>query len=447
METNTTCSDSTNLKSCWEVSDMKKKDKAPQIRFKGYTDDWEQRKLGEVLTSLQNNTLSRADLSSEQGIAKNVHYGDILVKFGEVIDVKTESLPMIADEAVIAKYKSSFLQNGDVIVADTAEDETVGKCTEIAGLGDEIVISGLHTIPYRPVRKFASGYLGYYMNSVSFHNQLLPLMQGIKVTSISKTALQNTDIIYPKSATEQEAIGKYFCQLDHLITLHQRKYDKFVNIKKSMLEKMFPKRGAKVPEIRFKGYTDDWEQRKVTELGEIYIGLVTTMTAHYTDKGALLIRNSDIRDGYFEFGDNPIYLDEEFVEQNSSRKHQVGDVITVHTGDIGTSAVITENEAGSIGFATIVTRPDTKKIIPKYLCAYLNTDTHKRFAMRISTGDGRNNYNLKDYYNCVVPFPNLEEQRKISDYIQSINHLITLHQRKLEKLRNIKKACLEKMFV
>lgn len=187
----------------------------------------------------------------------------------------------------------------------------------------------------------------------------------------------------------------------------------------------------------WKRQTKDWEQRKVTELGEIYIGLVTTMTAHYTDKGALLIRNSDIRDGYFEFGDNPIYLDEEFVEQNSSRKHQVGDVITVHTGDIGTSAVITENEADSIGFATIVTRPDTKKTIPKYLCAYLNTDTHKRFAMRISTGDGRNNYNLKDYYNCVVPLPNLEEQRKISDYIQSINHLITLHQRKLIYLKNI----------
>ena len=211
----------------------------PEIRFKGFSDAWEQRKLGEVLTSLQNNTLSRADLSSEQGIAKNVHYGDILVKFGEVIDVKTESLPLIADEAVIAKYKSSFLQNGDVIVADTAEDETVGKCTEIAGLGDEIVISGLHTIPYRPVRKFASGYLGYYMNSVSFHNQLLPLMQGIKVTSISKTALQNTDIIYPKSATEQEAIGKYFCQLDNLITLHQRELEKLKNIKKACLEKMF----------------------------------------------------------------------------------------------------------------------------------------------------------------------------------------------------------------
>ena len=193
----------------------------PEIRFKGFTEAWEQRKLGEVLISLQNNTFSRADLSSEQGIAKNVHYGDILVKFGEVIDVKTESLPMIVDEVIITKYKSSFLQNGDVIVADTAEDETVGKCTEIAGISDEIVISGLHTIPYRPLQKFASGYLGYYMNSASFHNQLLPLMQGIKVASISKVALQNTDILYPKSATEQAAIGKYFRHLDNLITLHQ----------------------------------------------------------------------------------------------------------------------------------------------------------------------------------------------------------------------------------
>ena len=211
----------------------------PEIRFKGFTEAWEQRKLGEVLISLQNNTLSRADLSSEEGIAKNIHYGDILVKFGEVIDVNTESLPMIADETVIAKYKSSFLQNGDVIVADTAEDETVGKCTEIAGLSDEIVISGLHTIPYRPLKKYAPGYLGYYMNSASFHNQLLPLMQGIKVTSFSKTALQNTDILYPKSATEQAAIGTYFRNIDNLITLHQRELEKLKNLKKACLEKMF----------------------------------------------------------------------------------------------------------------------------------------------------------------------------------------------------------------
>ena len=200
---------------------------------------WEQRKLGDILISLQNNTLSRADLSNEAGVAKNVHYGDVLIKFGEVLDVSKEKLPMISDESVLSKYKSSFLQNGDVIVADTAEDSTVGKCSEIAGLNDVVVLSGLHTIPYRPIEKFASGYLGYYLNSSAYHNQLLPLMQGIKVTSISKSAMQDTDIVYPKSVEEQGKIGDYFQLLDRLITLHQRKCNELKEIKKYMLQNMF----------------------------------------------------------------------------------------------------------------------------------------------------------------------------------------------------------------
>ena len=199
-------------------------EKVPEIRFDGFTYDWEQRKLGEVLISLQNNTLSRADLSNERGIAKNVHYGDVLIKFGDVLDVSREQLPMITDEKILDKYKASFLQNGDVIIADTAEDTTVGKCSEIAGLRDEVVLSGLHTIPYRPVEKFATGYLGYYLNSSAYHDQLIPLMQGIKVTSISKSAMQDTDVVYPKSTEEQAMIGSYFQSLDNIITLHQRQH-------------------------------------------------------------------------------------------------------------------------------------------------------------------------------------------------------------------------------
>lgn len=202
----------------------------------------------------------------------------------------------------------------------------------------------------------------------------------------------------------------------------------------------------KAPKIRFPGFTDDWEQRKVTDLGEIYIGLVTTMTEHYTDKGHLLIRNSDIKDGYFEFGENPIYLDEEFSEQNKSRMHQLGDVITVHTGDIGTSAVIGENEVNSIGFATIVTRPNQEILDSNYFATYLNTDTHKQWAVSMATGDGRSNYNLKDYTKLVVPIPEIEEQKKIAACIVNINSLITLHQRKLEKLKEYKKGMLQKMF-
>ena len=170
----------------------------------------------------------------------------------------------------------------------------------------------------------------------------------------------------------------------------------------------------KKPDIRFKNYSDDWEQRKVTEIGKIYIGLVTTMTKHYTDEGTLLIRNSDIKDGKFEFGDNPIHLEKSFAEKNETRMHQIGDVITVHTGDVGTSAVITENEAKSIGFATIVTRPNPKIIDSNYLCSFLNTDNHKKWAVSISTGDGRTNYNLGDYFELVVPVPSIAEQKKIA---------------------------------
>ena len=192
-----------------------------RVRYR--TNAWEQRKLKDAFDFLQNNTLSRADLSLENGAAKNIHYGDVLIKFGEYLDAAKTQLPYIPSQQIAEKYKGSTLQDGDVIMADTAEDETVGKCTEIANLQGFPTISGLHTIPLRSKEKFAKGFLGYYMNSEAYHDQLLPLMQGIKVTSISKGSLQDTTISYPPCVDEQAAIGRYFINLDRLITLHQRK--------------------------------------------------------------------------------------------------------------------------------------------------------------------------------------------------------------------------------
>ena len=206
---------------------------------RGNTLFWEQRKFKNTFDFLQNNAPSRADLSDEQGSAMNVHYGDILVKYGEVLNVSTEQIPNIADNEIVKKYASSKLQNGDIIIADAAEDETVGKCTEIANLQGVSVLAGLHTIPVRARIKFSCGYLGYYMNSSSYHDQLLPLMQGTKVSSISKSAIQDTMVLHPKSADEQQKIGDYFRNLDTLITLHQRKCDELKEMKKSMLHNMF----------------------------------------------------------------------------------------------------------------------------------------------------------------------------------------------------------------
>ena len=195
----------------------------PEIRFKGFTDAWEQRELSDTLNFLSNNTLSRAELSEDTGTYKNVHYGDVLIKFGEYIDAQSTDLPYIADDEKAKKFESSKLQDGDIIIADTAEDEAVGKCVEIGNIGDLSIVSGLHTIPCRSKVKFAPAYLGFYLNSSSYHDQLIPLMQGIKVTSISKSAISDTLISAPTDLSEQGKIGQFFSQLDTLITLHQRK--------------------------------------------------------------------------------------------------------------------------------------------------------------------------------------------------------------------------------
>ena len=186
---------------------------------------WEQREFKNLFKILPNNTLSRAELSFEKGIVKNLHYGDILIKFNEILDSCDKKIPFISREMNFEKIKNAILKNGDVVIADAAEDEAVGKCTEIFNISqNEQIISGLHTIPCRPNIDFAQGFLGYYMNSNSYHSQLVPLMQGIKVLSLSKSSLQDTLITFPRTKKEQARIGTFFRHLDRLITLHQRKH-------------------------------------------------------------------------------------------------------------------------------------------------------------------------------------------------------------------------------
>ena len=198
----------------------------PEIRFEGFTDPWEQRKLGDCFDFLQNNTLSRADLNGESGIARNVHYGDILIRYGDCLEDEAMSLPFVSNDEVAKKYRAAALHEGDIVFADTAEDEAAGKCVELLKLPVEPVIAGLHTIPARPRFSFGRGFLGHYLNSSAFHDQLLPLMQGIKVISVSKSALQDTTIRFPRTE-EQAAIGRMLHCIDHLIALHQRKHDQY----------------------------------------------------------------------------------------------------------------------------------------------------------------------------------------------------------------------------
>jgi type I restriction enzyme S subunit len=187
------------------------------------TTTWEQRKLGEAFSmTVSSNTLSRAQLNYESGCVKNIHYGDVLVKYGAIIDLENDEIPFITGGKK-EDYKAQALEDGDIIFADTAEDETTGKALEIRGLGEQYLVSGLHTIVCRPLEKKAPCFLGYYLNSDSFHRQLLPIMQGIKVLSVNRSNLSKTTIQSPCSFEEQSKIGTFFLTIDRLITLHQRK--------------------------------------------------------------------------------------------------------------------------------------------------------------------------------------------------------------------------------
>ncbi len=216
----------------------KEGESVPKIRFNGFTEPWEQREFDEVFNYLVHNSLSRDDLNDNEGSIKNIHYGDVLIKFGNVIDTKHESIPYVNDNVKL-ENKACFLQDGDIVIADAAEDSTVGKCTEISESNDQKIVSGLHTIPCRPKNKFAKGFLGYYLNSNAYHDQLLPLMQGTKVSSISKSSLKETTINFPSSIEEQKKVGACFYELDNLITLHQQQYEQLVSLKKYLLSKMF----------------------------------------------------------------------------------------------------------------------------------------------------------------------------------------------------------------
>jgi len=411
----------------------------PKIRFKPYSDTWEQRKFASVFDGLQNNTLSRADLNYESGTVKNVHYGDVLIKFGDYIDAAETELPYISDDARADKFKNSFLQDGDIVIADTAEDDTVGKCTEIQGSEGLKLLSGLHTIACRPKEKYGPMFLGYYINSPAYHNQLKPLMQGIKVTSISKSALQDTDMIVPKSIEEQSKIGEYLSNLDNLITLHQRKLDKLWNTKKSMLVKMFPQNGSLYPEIRFEGFMDAWEQRKLSEL---IIEYKETVDSDCT----LPILTSSKTEG--------VVLQEEHfgrVQNHDITGYNI----------LPRNYCTYRNRSDGVDFTFNINRCCDKGIISKFYPVFYGNNSDIFFISMVlnycdevvheiaytCTGTGQKVLSFLDLQKMNIRVPSYDEQKKISQYFEQLDNLITLHQRKIEKLNIIKKSMLESMFL
>mgnify|MGYP000720021351 CR=1 FL=1 len=369
--------------------------------------------------SLQNNTLSRAELNDEFGAAQNIHYGDVLIKYDEILDVSKEPLSYIEKQSIADKFKTSYLQNGDVIIADTAEDETVGKCTEIEGLTDQRVISGLHTMPVRPNRKFASGFLGFYLNSAAYHDQLKPLMQGIKVTSISKGAMQDTVVKFPLDLKEQEQIGIYFGGLDHLITLHQRQPFLHSPPDISLIVQLTPP-----------FYTFSWEQRKLGDVVQITMGQSPDGST-YSDEPSdyiLVQGNADLQNGW---------VCPRIWTTQITKKADAGDLIMSVRAPAGAMGKTAYNAVIGRGVAAIKGNEFIYQLLVK-----MNADGFWKTLSSGSTFESLNSDNIK---NAEVKIPTTAEQIIIGGYFQQLDNLITLHQRQTivyAVIRSIRKVFL-----
>lgn len=229
-------------------------------------EDWKVKIADDVFTSFTNNTFSRNQLNYDEGEVLNIHYGDVLIKFGSIIDASICELPYI-DASVMQKNRSFnyYMRNGDLVIADTAEDNIVGKACEVINVHNKKIVTGLHTIWLRPKDKFASRYLGYYTNSSVFHNQLLPFIQGIKVNSISKQVIITTKIVIP-NYEEQCAIAKALSDIDSLISSLNKKIEKKKAFKQGLMQQLLT--GKK----RLSGFNGEWVEKKLGDISKIKTG-------------------------------------------------------------------------------------------------------------------------------------------------------------------------------
>ena len=416
----------------------------PQISTQGCESVFLKKTFSEVFGYLANNTFSRDLLTSRISTYRNVHYGDILVKFGETLDVEKDDLPYVSTEVLDKAKQFPQLNNGDVIIADTAEDETVGKCTEIVNIGKAKVIAGLHTMACRPKGQFAPGYLGFYMNSPKYHDQLLPLMQGTKVTGVSKTAILETKLLYP-SFEEQKDIVHFLTSLNKAIAVNESEIAKLQDIKNAYRSMLFPRSGEKKPRLRIKGFSEDWISLPLRD----FANKVTTKNTAGT------VSESFTNSAEFGIVSQLDFFDHEITnESNNTNYFVVNEDDFVYNPRISVTAPvgpINRNKLGRNGVMSplyTVFRPHD--VSNTYLEYFFKTNRwHALMQFNGDSGARSDRFSIGTdlFYEMPIPAPSFNEQEKIGSFFANLSDLITLHQSELEKLQKIKKSLLERMFV
>ena len=394
--------------------------KKPRIRFKGFTEAWEQRKFSDVVTTRRGLTYKPSD------IRKN---GVRVLRSSNI----TEDSFTLGDEDVFVVREAVNIDcaraNDILITAANGSSRLVGKHTIITGIPEESAVhGGFMLLGTTKEPHFVNASMGS-----SWYRRFIELFVAGGNGAIgnpSKNDLDNQEIAIP-SEEEQKIIGSFFRQLDHLITLHQRKYDKLLNIKKSMLEKMFPKNGNDVPEIRFKGFTDAWEQRKLGDTADIVGGgTPSTGNPSYWDGDIDWYAPAEIADQIYANSSQKKITDLGY-ENSSAKMLPPGTVLFTSRAGIGKTAILTRKGCTNQGFQSIV--PHRGELDTYFI--FSRTEELKRYGELVGAGSTFVEVSGKQMavMELMMP-PTMREQQTIGGFFQQLDNLITLHQRKRSRL-------------
>ena len=406
--------------------------KTPSIRFKGFTDPWEQRKLGELADIVGGGTPSTG--------VSDYWDGDIdwyaPAEIAEQIYL-TSSQRKITEEGY-NHSSAKMLPVGTVLFTSRAG---IGKTAILAQKG--CTNQGFQSIVPHKI-ELDSYFIFSRTEELKQYGETVGA--GSTFVEVSGKQMANMELMMPKTMAEQKTIGQYFASLDNLITLHQREYNKLLNVKKSMLEKMFPKNGSNIPEIRFKGFTDPWEQRKVSEVSEIVAGGTpsTSVSEYWEPKEVPWLSSGEVHKKYITYTDDMI--SKNGLANSSAKIIKKNSVLIALAGQGKTRGTVAINRISLSTNQSIAAMSFNDDIVPEFV--FSNLENRYDEIRATSSGDGsRGGLNKQLVGDITIPYTIKEEQQKIGQYFSNLDHLITLHQRELEKLQNIKKSMLEKMFV
>ncbi len=410
---------------------MEKKN-VPKIRFPGFTEPWEQRRLSEVLknrriTMKQNSEYHRLAFASGQGVI-------------EVKERKTNNRDQLIKDEFDKKYLvteyNDIVYNPANLKYGAIDRNKLGK-----GLISPIYVT--FTTDEIPA------FIERIVKSENFKNKALRFEEGsvTKRQSVNVEDLLTLEIMIAPNKEEQKKIGDIFDSLDNLISLHQRKLENLKKQKKGLLQKMFPEKGKKVPEIRFPEFTDDWEQRKFKEIAETRRGL-TYSPSNICNNGVRVLRSSNINEESFEISEDDVFVDEQAVNIPYIKNGDI--LITAANGSsrlVGKHTIIHDIPDNSAVHGGFMLTASTS--YPDFLNASMSSSWYSKFiSVFVVGGNGAiGNLNKNDLDEQIVLVPNESEQIKIGAFFKKIDNLISLHQRKLEHLQKQKKALLQQMFV